>query len=178
MSRGVNKVILLGHLGADPEVRYSANGLAVANIRVATTASRKDPQTGQWQEEAEWHRVVFFGKLAETANQYLRKGKQVYIEGRLKTNKWQDKEGNTRYSTDIIADEMVMLGGRSDQEIANIAALPDKENFAAIPPANMNPAVSVNEPAMNPPATYSTPTGTVKSSSSAGKPFSDDDVPF
>jgi single-strand DNA-binding protein len=108
----VNKVILVGNLGADPETRYSANGDAVCNIRIATTDRFRDKASGELKESTEWHRIVFFGKLAETAGQYLKKGRQVYVEGRIRTNKWQDKEGNERYTTEIIANEMKMLGSR------------------------------------------------------------------
>ncbi len=108
----VNKVILVGNLGADPETRYSANGDAVCNIRMATTDRFRDKASGELRESTEWHRVVFFGKLAETAGQYLKKGRQVYVEGRIRTNKWQDKDGNERYTTEIIANEMKMLGTR------------------------------------------------------------------
>jgi single-strand DNA-binding protein len=114
MARGVNKVILVGNLGADPETRYMPSGGAVTNIRVATSESWKDKQTGEQQERTEWHRVAMFGKLAEIAAEYLRKGSQVYLEGSIRTRKWQDKEGNDRYSTEIIANEMQMLGGRGD----------------------------------------------------------------
>lgn len=112
MARGVNKVILIGHLGADPETKSMPSGTAVANLSVATTESFKDKQTNEWQERTEWHRVALFGRTAEVAGEYLRKGSQVYIEGRLRTRKWQDKQGNDRYSTEIIADNMQMLGGR------------------------------------------------------------------
>lgn len=109
----VNKVILVGNLGRDPEVRYSPEGAAMANISVATTSQWKDKNTGEKREETEWHRVSFFGRLAEVAGEYLRKGSSVYIEGRLRTRKWQDKETNQdRYSTEIVADVMQMLGGR------------------------------------------------------------------
>ena len=110
--RGINKVILVGNLGKDPEVRYSPNGGAVTNITLATSESWKDKNTGEKQEKTEWHRVVFFGKLAEIAGEYLKKGSQVYIEGRLQTRKWQDKEGKDRYTTEIVAGEMQMLGSR------------------------------------------------------------------
>ena len=113
MARGVNKVILVGHLGKDPEVRYSPNGGAVANITLATSESWKDKNSGEKQERTEWHRVVFFGRLAEIAGEYLKKGAQIYVEGRLQTRKWQDKEGKDRYTTEIVAGEMQMLGGRS-----------------------------------------------------------------
>jgi single-strand DNA-binding protein len=114
MARGVNKVILVGNLGADPETRYSASGTAMCSIRIATTDSWKDKQTGERQEKTEWHRVKFFGRLAEIAGEYLKKGGQVYIEGSLRTDKYTDKEGVERYSTDIIANEMQMLGGRGE----------------------------------------------------------------
>src|SRR5512134_544442 len=110
MARGINKVILIGNLGADPDVRYMPSGSAVTNIRVATTESFKDKETGQQQERTEWHSIAMFGRLAEIAGEYLRKGSQVYIEGRLRTRKWQDKEGRDRYTTEINANEMQMLG--------------------------------------------------------------------
>ena len=112
MARGVNKVILIGNLGADPEVRYSPNDSAVANLRLATTDSWRDRQTGEQQERTEWHRVVFFGKLAEIAGEYLRKGSKVYLEGRLQTRKWQGQDGQDRYTTEVVANDMQMLDGR------------------------------------------------------------------
>ena len=112
MARGVNKVILVGNLGKDPEVRYMPNGNAVANITLATSESWKDKQTGEQQEKTEWHRVVMFRRLGEIAGEYLKKGSQVYIEGKLQTRKWQDNAGNDRYTTEIVADEMQMLGSR------------------------------------------------------------------
>ena len=108
----VNKVILVGNLGRDPEVRYTPNGDSISNITIATTDSWKDKATGEKKEATEWHRVVFFGKLAEIAGQYLKKGRQVYIEGALRTRKWTDKEGQDRYTTEIVANEMKMLGSR------------------------------------------------------------------
>ena len=110
----VNRVILIGNLGKDPETRYAPSGDAVTNITVATTETWKDKATGEKREATEWHRVVFFGKLAEIAGQYLKKGSQVYLEGKLKTRKWQDKDGHERYTTEINADEMKMLGGKGD----------------------------------------------------------------
>src|SRR3978361_1881549 len=107
----VNKVILIGNLGADPEVRYMPSGDAVANLRIATTENWKD-KAGEKQEKTEWHRVAFFGKLAEIAGEYLKKGSQVYVEGRLQTRKWQDKDGAEKYTTEIVADRMQMLGSR------------------------------------------------------------------
>jgi single-strand DNA-binding protein len=108
----VNKVILVGNLGKDPEVRYMPSGDAITNITMATTDSWKD-KNGEKQEKTEWHKVAFFGKLAEIAGEYLKKGSQVYVEGRLQTRKWQDKEGQDRYTTEIVADRMQMLGSRS-----------------------------------------------------------------
>jgi len=116
MARGINKVILVGNLGADPETRYTANGGAITSIKVATSESWKDKQTGEQQERTEWHRVKFFGRLAEIAGEYLRKGQQVYIEGSIRTDKFTDKDGNDRYFTDIIAAEMQMLGGKGGGE--------------------------------------------------------------
>jgi single-strand DNA-binding protein len=112
MARGINKVILIGNLGADPETRAMPSGTTVANLRIATSESWKDRQSGEQQERTEWHRVALFGRLAEVAAEYLRKGSQVYIEGSLRTRKWQDKQGNERYSTEIVANDMQMLGGR------------------------------------------------------------------
>ena len=108
----VNKVILVGNLGADPETRYMPSGDAITNIRIATTDRWKDKASGEMKEATEWHRIAFFGRLAEVAGQYLKKGSQVYVEGRIRTRKWQDKEGQDRYSTEIVANEMQMLGGR------------------------------------------------------------------
>jgi single-strand DNA-binding protein len=116
MARGINKVILVGNLGADPETRYTQSGGAITSIRIATSESWKDKQTGENQERTEWHRVKFFGKLAEIAGEYLRKGSQVYVEGSLRTDKYTDKDGIERFSTDIIANEMQMLGGRPGGE--------------------------------------------------------------
>ena len=113
MARGINKVILIGNLGADPETRAMPSGTTVANLRVATSESWRDKQTGEQQERTEWHRVALFGRLAEIAGEYLRKGSQVYIEGSLRTRKWQDKQGTERYSTEIVGNELQMLGGRA-----------------------------------------------------------------
>lgn len=110
----VNKVILIGNLGKDPEMRYSASGDAICNFSIATTESWKDKQSGEKKEATEWHRISFFGKLAEICGQYLKKGSQVYIEGSLRTRKWNDKDGQEKYSTEIRGDEMKMLGGKQD----------------------------------------------------------------
>jgi single-strand DNA-binding protein len=144
MARGVNKVILVGNLGKDPEVRYSPNGSAMANVTIATTESWKDRQTGEKQEKTEWHRVVFFSRLAEIVGEYLKKGSQVYIEGRLQTRKWQGQDGQDRYTTEIVANDMQMLGSRSagggtsdwtdQQNTAN--AIPGKAPSSSTPPAD------------------------------------------
>ena len=121
----VNKVIIVGNLGRDPETRYSTNGAAICNITVATSRQWKDKASGEKREETEWHRVVFYDRLAEIAGEYLKKGRPVYVEGRLKTRKWQDKDGQDRYTTEIIAEEMQLLGsardsgGSSDAEFAS-----------------------------------------------------------
>lgn len=112
MARGINKVILIGNLGQDPEVKYMPNGGAVTNVTVATSESWKDKNTGEQKENTEWHRVVFFRRLAEIAGEYLKKGSKVYIEGKLQTRKWQDQSGNDRYTTEIVANEMQMLDSR------------------------------------------------------------------
>ncbi len=110
----VNKVIIVGNLGRDPEVRYSPDGAAICNVSLATTSQWKDKSTGDKREETEWHRVVFYNRLAEIAGEFLTKGRSVYVEGRLKTRKWTDKQGVERYTTEIVADQMQMLGGRSE----------------------------------------------------------------
>jgi len=112
MARGINKVIIVGNLGGDPETRYMPSGSAVTNLTVATNESWKDKQTGEQKDRTEWHKVAMFNRLAEIAAEYLRKGSQVYIEGKLRTRKWQDKNGQDRWTTEIVADEMQMLGGR------------------------------------------------------------------
>lgn len=153
MSRGINKVILVGRLGQDPETRYMPNGKAVTNISVATSEGWTDRQTGDKQERTEWHTVVMFEKLAEIAAEYLRKGAQVYIEGSLRTRKWQDKEGKDRYTTEIIAREMQMLGGKSG----------DREHSG--------------ERAASTPTPSTKPTGNNNQTSSSEYDF-DDDIPF
>ena len=111
MARGINKVILVGNLGQDPDTKAMPSGTTVCNLRIATSESWKDKQTGEMKEQTEWHSVALFGRLAEVAGEYLRKGSQVYIEGRLRTRKWQDKQGNDRYTTEIVGNDMQMLGG-------------------------------------------------------------------
>ncbi len=149
----VNKVILVGNLGRDPEVRYSPDGAAICNVSIATTSQWKDKATGEKREETEWHRVVFYNRLAEIAGEYLRKGRSVYVEGRLKTRKWQDKDtGQDRYSTDIVADQMQMLGGREGGEAGvgggdyNQAPPPQQRSQR---PAQQRPASPQAAPAAN-----------------------------
>lgn len=154
MARGINKVILVGNLGVDPETRYMPSGGAVTNVRIATSDSWKDKQSGEQRERTEWHRVVFFNRLAEIAAEYLRKGSQIYIEGRLQTRKWQGQDGQDRYTTEIVANELQMLGGRG--------------GAAGGPTA---PPDDWAEPA---PAAAAAPSG---SSSRGGDDF-DDDIPF
>ncbi len=153
MARGVNKVILVGNLGRDPEVKYTASGAAVVNITVATSESWNDKQTNERVEKTEWHRVVAFQRLAEIMGEYLRKGSQVYIEGKLQTRKWQDQNGQDRYTTEIVANEMQMLGSRGD---APTRQQGEQSGFRSNQPAQQAPA----------------PAG------SGGGGFDDDDIPF
>jgi single-strand DNA-binding protein len=156
MARGVNKVILVGNLGADPETRYTASGAAITNIRIATSESWRDKQTGENQERTEWHRVVFFGRLAEISGEYLRKGSQVYIEGSLRTNKWQGQDGQDRYTTEVIASEMQMLGARGGEASARPAGGGFRDN---------KPEQQSQAPAQSAPAP-------------AEDNFAEDDIPF
>ncbi len=135
MSKGVNKVILIGNLGADPEIRYMPNGSAVANISIATNESWKDKQTGELQERTEWHKVSLFDKLAQIVGEYLKKGSKVYVEGSIRTRKWQDQTGNDRYSTEIIANTMQMLDSKEIKSKGNM--FPDSIN-ASNPINNTN----------------------------------------
>ena len=153
MARGVNKVILVGNLGKDPEVRYMPNGNAVANITLATSESWKDKTSGEQQEKTEWHRIVMFRRLGEIAGEYLKKGSQVYIEGKLQTRKWQDNSGNDRYTTEIVASEMQMLGGRGGGGSAGFSS---------------DSAPSQSAPSQSAPA---------PATAAAGGEF-DDDIPF
>ena len=137
MSRGVNKVILVGNLGADPETRSMPSGMTVTNIRIATSESWKDKTSGAQQEKTEWHSIALFGRLGEVAAEYLRKGSQVFIEGKLRTRKWQDKSGNDRYTTEIIADNMQMLGARGGGAAAageRASAGASRDEFDQTPP--------------------------------------------
>ena len=160
----VNKVILVGHIGADPESRFAPSGDAICNIRIATSETWKDKNTGEKKEATEWHRVSFFGKLADIAGQYLKKGSQVYIEGSLRTRKWQDKEGQDRYTTEIRGDEMKMLGRREGGGDAPMRAA--DSGYQA-------PAAAAARPAPSAPRPQSQP-----EQSSSGFGDFDDDIPF
>ncbi len=156
MARGINKVILIGNLGGDPETRYTPSGSAITNINLATSESWKDKQTGQTQERTEWHRVVFFNRLAEIAGEYLRKGSKVYVEGSLRTRKWQDQAGVDRYTTEIVANEMQMLdskGGSSDYSGAGAPYQDDQSssNFSAPRQAPASRPAVANAPQNNSP---------------------------
>lgn len=140
----VNKVILVGNLGRDPEVRYSPDGGEICNLSVATTSSWKDKASGEKREETEWHRVVFYNRLAEIAGEYLKKGRPVYIEGRLKTRKWQDKDtGADRYATEIVADQMQMLGGKGDEVDREPSQRPARQSQQRQQPQQQQPASSL-----------------------------------
>ena len=156
MARGINKVILIGNLGNDPDVRYTSGGSPIANISLATSESWRDKETGDQQERTEWHRIVFFGRLAEIVSEYLRKGSKVFVEGRLQTRKWQDRDGNDRYTTEIVANEMQMLDskGGAGEEFARPSSGQARKQAGANAPA----------PQENAPA--------------GGGEFVDDDIPF
>lgn len=156
MARGVNKVILIGNCGSDPETRYMPNGNAVTNISLATSETWKDRQTGQQQERTEWHRVVFFNKLGEIAGEYLKKGSKVYVEGSLRTRKWQGQDGADRYTTEIVANEMQMLDSRGGQYSDDQGS----QNYA--PPRQSSPPQKESAPSSEP----------------GGFDTFDDDIPF
>jgi single-strand DNA-binding protein len=140
MSRGVNKVILVGNLGQKPEMRYTATQAAVANISIATTESWKDKESGEMRDKTEWHRVVYFGKLAEIVEKYLDKGSSVYIEGKLQTRKWQDKSGADRWTTEIVGNELTMLGSRAAN--SNNASMQSNESEAPFPQDDSGPGLT------------------------------------
>ena len=156
----VNKVIIVGNLGRDPEVRYTPNGSAVCNVSVATTRSWKNKESGDKSEETEWHRVVFYDRLAEIAGEYLKKGRSVYVEGRLKTRKWQDKDGVEKYTTEIVATDMQMLGSR--EGMGGGAASDEGGGYERAAPAARPAAAAANRPAAK----------------SSGFSDMDDDIPF
>jgi single-strand DNA-binding protein len=159
MARGVNKVILVGNLGADPETRSMPSGMTVTNIRIATSESWKDKASGAQQERTEWHNIALFGRLGEIAAEYLRKGSQVFVEGKLRTRKWQDKQGNDRFTTEIIADNMQMLGGRAGGGGGGAAGGADRSAGGSAPPRDEYDQSSTPAPA-------------------GGKEDFDDDIPF
>ena len=157
MARGVNKVILVGNLGNEPDMKYTASGAAIANISIATTDSWKDKQSGERQEKTEWHRVVFFNRLAEVAGEYLHKGSQVYVEGRLQTRKWQDQNGQDKYTTEIVGNDMQMLGGRG----GDAGARPQGGGFRN-----------------NQPSQQAQPQAQSQAQPQTDPGFADDDIPF
>jgi single-strand DNA-binding protein len=154
MARGINKVILIGNLGNDPDVRYTSGGSPVANISLATAESWRDKETGDMQERTEWHRVVFFSRLAEIVSEYLRKGSKVYVEGRLQTRKWQDRDGNDRYSTEIVANGMEMLDSKGASGESAGTSAPMRKPASATAPVQQ------------------------ENSPGNGGEFVDDDIPF
>lgn len=158
MARGVNKVIIIGNLGKDPETRYLSSGSDVTTISVATSEQWTDKQTGQKQERTEWHRIVFFNRLAEVAGEYLRKGSKVYVEGQLRTRKWQDQTGIDRYSTEIIASELQMLDSRGSDSVDNRYGDMPEAQQARVPPSNPTPSPTIHE--------------------DPGNDIFDDDIPF
>ncbi|MFY9477068.1 MAG: single-stranded DNA-binding protein [Aquabacterium sp.] len=169
----INKVIIIGNLGRDPEVRYTPSGAAVCNVSVATTRNWKDKNSGDKVEETEWHRVVFYDRLAEIAGEYLKKGRSVYVEGRLKTRKWQDKDGKDTYTTEIVAENMQLLGGREGGG-GGYGGGRDSggdEGFSREPAENSRPAARSAAPAPRAPAP-------APSKSSTGFDDMDDDIPF
>lgn len=168
MSRGVNKVILVGNLGADPETRSMPSGMTVTNIRIATSESWKDKASGAQQERTEWHSIALFGRLGEIAAEYLRKGSQVFVEGKLRTRKWQDKTGNDRYTTEIIADNMQMLGARGGAAGGAGAGSPGAGSMGA---GGAERGASAGAPPHQEYDQAPAPTG-------GGKEDFDDDIPF
>ena len=174
MGKGVNKVIIVGNLGQDPETRYMPSGDAVTKISVATSESWKDKQTGQQQERTEWHKIVFFGKLAEIAGQYLKKGSKVYVEGALRTNKWQDKDdGKDRYSTEIIGDEMQMLDSKGDNQQQG----PQGQGFHQ-PPQQAPQGQGFHQPPQQAPQGQGFHQPPQQAPQGAGQDAFDDDIPF
>lgn len=168
MARGINKVTIVGNLGQDPETKYMPSGGAVTNISVATSESWKDKQTGQPQERVEWHRIVFFNRLAEIAGEYLKKGSQVYVEGAIRTRKWQDQSGQDRYTTEIVGNEMQMLGGRQGGGMGGDQSYDQSPSYAPAPAQSAAPA-----PAQRP-AQQAAPAP----QPAQGMDSFDDDIPF
>ena len=173
MARGINKVILIGNLGQDPETRYMPSGSAVTNVTLATSESWKDKQTGQPQERTEWHRVVFFNRLAEIAGEYLKKGSKVYVEGSLRTRKWQGQDGQDRYTTEIVANEMQMLDGRGGSSGGSSGGYGDYNQSAP-----QRPQSAPSRPAQNPAPQNQAPQGQGAPAPSGFDDGFDDDIPF
>lgn len=187
MARGINKVILIGNVGQDPEVKYMPSGGAVTNISVATSETWKDKNTGQPQERTEWHRVVFFNRLGEIAGEYLRKGSKVYIEGALRTRKWQAQDGTDRYTTEIVANEMQMLDGRSDSVGGGMSGDTGASNYSSNNNQNYNqsqatapnaPLTAVQGNANQNGYSKSGPATNMPPQQPAGFDSFDDDIPF
>jgi len=182
MTRGVNKVILIGNLGADPEIRYTPNHNAVASTSIATTESWRDKQTGEMQDRTEWHRIVFFNRLAEIVGEYLHKGSKVYIEGSLRTRKWQDRNGIERFTTEVIANEMHMLDSRggggggggyqrnTDKDTSGNRGNTDKQQQQQQPPASKKSDTSSN--------TSTKPQTETETTTEAASDDFEDDIPF
>jgi single-strand DNA-binding protein len=163
MARGVNKVILVGNIGQDPETRFSGSGAAITNVSIATSESWKDKQTGQQQERTEWHRVVFFNRLGEIAGEYLKKGSKVYVEGSLRTRKWQDKSGQDKYTTEIVANEMQMLDSRGAGQPGGGGQMDQQQQYGGSQPS----APQAQQPQSQQPV-----------AAAAGADDWDDDIPF
>jgi single-strand DNA-binding protein len=172
MARGINKVTVVGNLGQDPETKYMPSGGAVTNISVATSESWKDKQTGQPQERVEWHRIVFFNRLAEIAGEYLKKGSQVYVEGALRTRKWQDQSGQDRYTTEIVGNEMQMLGGRQGGGMGGDQGYDQSQSYAPAPAQNTAPAQAPAQRPVQQAAQAPAP------QPAQGMDSFDDDIPF
>ncbi|MFT5421715.1 MAG: single-strand DNA-binding protein [Candidatus Endobugula sp.] len=172
MARGINKVTIVGNLGQDPETKYMPSGGAVTNISVATSESWKDKQTGQPQERVEWHRIVFFNRLAEIAGEYLKKGSQVYVEGALRTRKWQDQSGQDRYTTEIVGNEMQMLGGRQGGGMGGDQGHDQSQSYAPAPAQNTAPAQAPAQRPVQQAAQAPAP------QPAQGMDSFDDDIPF
>jgi len=170
----INKVIIIGNLGRDPEIRYTPNGSAVCNVSLATTRNWKDKASGEKREETEWHRVVFFDRLAEIAGEYLKKGSSCYVEGRLRTRKWADKEGKDQYTTEVMAETLQLLGGRAGGGGGGAgASYGGEEDFS-----QEAPAARQSRPAARPPATAPASRPAPAPKSSTGFDDMDDDIPF
>ncbi|ANJ67348.1 single-stranded DNA-binding protein [Halothiobacillus diazotrophicus] len=179
-SRGINKVIILGNLGKDPEVRYMPSGGQVTNITVATSETWRDKDTGETKENTEWHRVVFFNRLAEIAGEYLKKGSQVYVEGRLQTRKWQGQDGQDRYTTEIVASEMQMIGGRGGSGSGGGAGSSGgmDDDYGNAPPARGGSRAPAAARSSGNRDSYGAPPPPPRAPARADQGFGEDDIPF